>query len=45
VGDLWWKSRALTEGVRAETATVLKIKDINTKQTENDSRLSLVNGA
>jgi malate dehydrogenase (quinone) len=36
---------ALTESVRTETAAILKINDINTKETENDSRLSAVHGA
>jgi hypothetical protein len=35
----------LTERVRAETAAILKINDINSKETENDSRLSVVHGA
>jgi len=36
---------ALTESVRTETAAILKINDINNKETENDSRLSVVHGA
>ena len=36
---------ALSERVRAETAAILKINDINTKETENDSRFSVVHGA
>jgi len=36
---------ALTESVRTETAAILKINDINTRETENDSRLSAVHGA
>jgi malate dehydrogenase (quinone) len=36
---------ALSERVRAETAAILKINDINTKEIENDSRFSVVHGA
>jgi malate dehydrogenase (quinone) len=36
---------ALTDSVRTETAAILKINDINNKETENDSRLSVVHGA
>jgi malate dehydrogenase (quinone) len=36
---------ALTESVRTETAAILKINEINTRETENDSRLSAVHGA
>jgi len=36
---------ALTESVRTETAAILKINDINAKETVNDSRLSVVHGA
>lgn len=35
---------ALTERVRAETAAILNIKSIIMKETENDSRLSVVHG-
>jgi hypothetical protein len=31
--------------VRTEIAAILKINDINNKETENDSRLSVVHGA
>jgi hypothetical protein len=36
--DLCWR-------VRAETAAVLNINNITIKETENDSRLSVVHGA
>jgi malate dehydrogenase (quinone) len=35
---------ALAQRLRAETAAILQIKDINTKETEDDSRLSAVHG-
>ena len=36
---------SLTARLRAETAAVLKINDIATKEAESDSRLSVVHGA
>ena len=35
---------ALVQRLRAETAAILQIKDINTKEKENDSRISAVHG-
>jgi malate dehydrogenase (quinone) len=35
----------LIQRLRAETAAVLPINNINYKETENDSRVSLVHGA